>query len=112
MIDPAKQEGRYADWKAPAGDGEILLWPAAPDLLRDTQANAARFRAASGVLLQNVPLPQVRQRLRSFLGQADETVPLIATGHQAELHHPGVWAKNVLIDAAATKLDGQAYHLS
>ncbi|MGH7214443.1 MAG: hypothetical protein ACREIT_06740, partial [Tepidisphaeraceae bacterium] len=33
-------------------------------------------------------------------------------GHQAELHHPGVWVKNVLIHHAAARLGGAAYHLA
>src|SRR5262249_34032602 len=32
--------------------------------------------------------------------------------HQAELHHPGVWVKNVLIDLLAQRLNGQAVHVA
>jgi hypothetical protein len=103
---------RYADWKAPAGDGELLIWPAPAELLRDTLDNAARFRATDSVRVQNVPLPEVRRRFREYIGHADDAGPLVATGHQAELHHPGVWSKNALIDAIAAKVGGRAYHFA
>lgn len=104
--------GRYADWKAPGEDGQFLVWPAAEVLLRETADNGRHLRGARSALVQNVPLPDVRARLRQFLGHSDDDVPLVATGHQTELHHPGVWAKNALIDAVATKLGGWAYHFA
>ncbi len=103
---------RYAESKAPAEDGQMFLWPAAPDLLRDTLQNHQRLAQAHLARIQNLPLPEVRQRMRSWIGHPDTERPLIATGHQAELHHPGVWVKNALIDALAHKLGGEAYHLA
>src|SRR5271154_3594312 len=91
----------YGNWKAPSADGELLIWPAPADLLADTLENGNRLRSANHVLIQNVPLPEIRRRLREFIGHGDEAAPLLPTGHQTELHHPGVWVKNALIDAAA-----------
>src|SRR5688572_10698302 len=102
----------YADWKAPAEDGRVLIWPEPRELLRDTADNANRLRAAHDARVQGVPLPELRRGLRTWIGHGDDARPLIAMGHQAELYHPGVWAKNPLIDAVATKLGGSAYHLS
>ena len=102
---------RYDRWKAPSEDGEILIWPDAEQLLSDTRENHARLSTCDSVLLQNVAFPEVRRRMRQWLGH-DDAQPLVATGHQAELHHPGVWAKNVLIDAAARKLGGRAFHFA
>ena len=102
----------YADWKAPAEDGQVLIWPEPADLLRDTEDNARRLRAADAVEVQGVPLSDLRRQLRLWIGHADEHRPLVAMGHQAELYHPGVWAKDPLIDAAAAKLGGSAYHLA
>lgn len=102
---------RYADWKAPAEDGQMLIWPDPPQLLADTRDNARRLSGANQVLIQNLPLPDLRRRARQFIGH-DGDEPLIATGHQTELFHPGVWAKNALIDAAAAKLGGKAYHFA
>jgi hypothetical protein len=103
---------RYDRWKAPAADGETLVWPAADQLLQDTRDNHQRLGNAHSVRIQNLPLPELRSRMRQWLGHRQDDQPLIATGHQAELYHPGVWAKDVLIDAVASRLDGQAYHVA
>jgi len=102
---------RYDRWKAPAADGELLIWPAVDQLLRDTVENQHRLRDATSARIQNIPLAEVRGRLRSWLGHSDES-PIIGTGHQTELYHAGVWAKDVLIDTVATKLNGKAIHFA
>jgi hypothetical protein len=101
----------YADWKAPAADGELLIWPEPRQLLDRTRENQTRLSSADHVRIQNAPLPQVRRAVRQFLGH-DDAQPLLATGHQTELYHAGVWVKDVLIDHAATLLGGQAYHFA
>lgn len=101
----------YADWKAPAQDGQVLIWPEPSLLLQQTRDNARRLAAASRTLIQNVPLSELRAEQRRWIGHADVR-PLVAMGHQIELYHPGVWAKNVLIDQAAHALDGSAYHFA
>src|SRR5687768_17503107 len=95
---------RYADWKAPADDGRHLIWPGPGDLLRHALDNARRLAAAHHTRVQNVPLPELRRRLRQWIGHGDDAGPLVAAGHQAELYHPGVWVKNVLIHLAAERL--------
>ena len=102
---------RYARWKAPAEDGQTLIWPAPADLLQDARDNHRRLADSDSILLQNVPLPDVRRAMRKWLGHEDDQL-LIATGHQTELHHPGVWVKNALIDAVATKVNGRAFHFA
>lgn len=103
---------RYDSWKAPQADGQTLLWPAAEQLLADIEENHQRLERADGVRLQGEPLPEVRRRLRAWIGHADDGQPLIATGHQTELYHPGVWVKDVLIDAAASRVGGRAVHFA
>jgi hypothetical protein len=104
--------GRYEDWKAPTDDGGLLIWPGPAALLRDAADNARRLAAADAVRVQHVPLPELRRRMRHWLGHGDDAAPLIATGHQAELYHPGVWVKDVLIHEVAGALGGQAYHFA
>lgn len=103
---------RYGRWKAPPEDGGMLIWPEPAVLLSQTLQNHARLSAAHDVFIQNVPLAEVRGKFRQWLGHAEDDLPLIATGHQAELYHPGVWAKNALIGVVADKLAGQAYHFA
>lgn len=103
---------RYADWKAPAEDGRVLLWPEPDELLRDAAENQRRLSSADSVLIQGEPLPEIRRRLRAWVTHTDNERPLLAMGHQAELYHAGVWAKNALIDAAAAKLGGRAYQFA
>src|SRR4051812_49344719 len=72
----------YPDWKAPAEDGTLLIWPEPTELLRDTRENQRRLSAANNILIQNVPLPEVRKRQREWLGHRDDAQPIVATGHQ------------------------------
>ncbi len=108
---PTAQE-TYPDWKAPAKDGEVLLWPEPMRFLEDARDNHRMLHAADDVLVQGVPLAELRRRQRHWIGHTDDERLLIATGHQTELHHPGVWAKNALIHAAATAGGGEAYHFA
>lgn len=101
----------YADWKAPRQDAANLIWPVPATIARATSDNARVLTSASRVLIQNVPLPELRAASRKFVGHDDDRF-LIATGHQAELYHPGVWAKNAMIHALAKRLGGVALHVS
>jgi hypothetical protein len=101
---------RYSDWKAPADDGKLLIWPEPDELLRETLENHARLHREEARIAR-VPLREVRARLRQFIGH-DDAAPLLASGHQTELYHPGVWVKDALLNAAAARINGQAYHVA
>lgn len=103
---------RYDRWKAPADDGGMLIWPEPQTLLRQTLENRLHLSTSDAARIQGVPLPEVRRSFRRWLGHAEDEKPLVATGHQAELYHPGVWVKNALIGAAAAKLGGSAFHFA
>ena len=100
----------YADWKAPPADGGTLIWPEPASFLEQTRQNHALLAAAESPIA-GVPLRDLRRRMRTYLGFDADTL-IVATGHQSELYHPGVWAKNALIDAAANALGGQGLHVS
>jgi len=101
----------YPEWKAPAQDQELLIWPPPATLLRQTRSNHSALAQASHVSLQKITLPELRASMRKYLNHPNDQ-PLIATGHQTELYHAGVWAKHALTNAAAAKLDGVAYHIA
>jgi hypothetical protein len=102
---------RYADWKAPDEDGQILIWPDPGTLARETSENRHRL-ANCRAMVQRVPLNDLRRRQREWIGHGVDDMPLIATGHQTELYHCGVWAKDVLINAVARKVGGRAWHFA
>lgn len=101
----------YGQWQAPGNDAALLVWPRADQLAALARENRARLDAADKVRIGGVPLPQLRGAARAFVGH-HEDAPLIATGHQCELHHPGVWIKNVLTAAVAEAGGGSAVHFA
>ena len=88
----------YPDWKAPAEDSALVVWPEPAQILRDAVENHRRLTQWDS------PLAELRRRQRETL-KLTEDRPAIATGHQTELFHPGVWAKLAMIDAAARAVD-------
>jgi hypothetical protein len=101
----------YPDWKAPREDGEILIWPEPARLLEETHENHRALSSAADVRVQNVPLPELRRRQRQWIHH-DDAQPLIADGHQTELHHAGVWVKRVLSHFAAQRVGASAAHFA
>jgi hypothetical protein len=101
----------YPDWKAPAEDGTVLLWPDPQALCRQTLENQ-RMLASAETRVGGLALREVRARMREWIGHRNPDQPLVASGHQTELHHPGVWVKDVLINAAARRIGGAAFHFA
>jgi hypothetical protein len=102
----------YPKLLAPKADGELLISPEPRQLLRQTWENNQRFRQEAGPSLLGVPLGRARGWLRRWLGHREDISPIIATGHQTELYHPGVWVKNAVIDSIARRVGGQAIHFA
>lgn len=101
----------YGHWVAPKTDGALLIWPQADQLARHARENQARLDAADHVSIGGVSLPELRKSARAFVGH-DGDAPLIATGHQCELHHPGVWIKNAVTAAVAEAGGGSGFHFA
>jgi hypothetical protein len=102
---------QYPRLIAPKQDGELLLWPPPREMLRQTWENHRGLRDSSATLL-GIPLPRLRGWMRRWMGLSEDARPLIATGHQTELYHPGVWIKNAAIDAAAHRIGALAIHFA
>jgi hypothetical protein len=117
--------------RTPATDGGLLVEPPPGAVGHQVAANAARlavwdydFQGRRAHLLRD----QIR---REVLGLASEflsrhgldgttpgsqattasATPLIVTGHQPELFHPGVWVKNFAAAAVARSCRGRALNL-
>ena len=107
----AVADGQYGNWVAPKEDGALLIWPEAATLADLARRNSRRLAGANEVRIGGVSLPELRRAARAFVGHAGDE-PLIATGHQSELHHPGVWIKIGVIAATAEAAGGAAVHIA
>jgi hypothetical protein len=101
----------YPDWKAPAEDSAVVIWPSPRQILDETTENHRRLAREHSAFIQGIPLAELRQRQRGELKFCDDR-PVIASGHQTELFHPGVWAKLAMIDAAARRLDADSFFVA
>lgn len=101
-------------YRAPSQDGAILVEPPIEALTSLVSTNRVALDTAS-VSIDGIPLPtlraQAREELFQCLGIATPTGPLIMGGHQPELFHPGVWAKNFALAGLARKVGGTALNL-
>ncbi|MBN2562247.1 MAG: hypothetical protein JXQ75_15085 [Phycisphaerae bacterium] len=91
------------DLVAPAGDGEVLVWPDAERFLRVVDENRRRRGSFQFEVLG-----------RPAAALADAALaqePVVMTGHQPCFLHPGVWAKIVVASGLAEKLGGRAEFL-
>lgn len=102
-----------AAWKAPSRDGEVLVWPSAGRLEHWVKSLWKPIASGGGEAPAwlGVAVEEIRAATRRFLGHVAEA-PLLATGHQVELHHPGVWVKLAVVHQMAERWGGRAFHLA
>jgi hypothetical protein len=115
--------------RAPATDGGLLVDPPGGAALGLLAANAEQL-AGWGYDVQGRPAPRLRAQARreilslarQFLrrhgldagpdaGTEPAELPLVVTGHQPELFHPGVWVKNFAAAGLARAAGGVALNL-
>ena len=108
-------------YRAPAKDGEILCVPDFSQAISDAQSNAFELQS-SQIEIAGLSLGEFRRQARheivslaidwtnQFTGGsavcaecAHEATALYVTGHQPQLAHPGVWAKNFAVSAMAER---------
>lgn len=102
--------------RAPTADGAVVAVPALSEAGRLLDANRAQFIAARRRLFGRL-LQEVREQARAEIiaaatrylaarGQplaGHRAYGIIATGHQPDLFHPGVWIKNFALAGLAKK---------
>lgn len=96
--------------RTPTRNRELLIEPsfaAIPELLDENR----RRLDASAVRIDGHFLRDLRRLARSELYISDPDVPLVVTGHQPELFHPGVWVKNFAAAGLAQRVGGAALNL-
>jgi hypothetical protein len=103
-------------YRAPAGDRAVLADPPLdrwPDL---TEANRQLLDTAD-VTVGRLPLRELRALARREvlaaareylpeMGGRSPDAPLVLSGHQPELSHPGVWVKHFALNGLARRLNG------
>ena len=112
--------------RAPSTDGALLADPplseAGPGTRRQRRPPGAlgpRLPGATAGRLRDHGASQVLEKSRAYLGRlgldvpdvADPSAPLVVTGHQPELFHPGVWVKNFAVAAIAPAPAGTGLNL-
>lgn len=97
-----------ARFKAPTANGDVLAVPDFSALPRLVDANR-RLLDRSDATAGGMSLRQMRAMVRVELNIPDG--PLVLAGHQPELSHPGVWAKNFALAGLARKVGGTALHI-
>lgn len=125
----AEQSGiRYQRIRAPRSHGEILVQPSPLNAEQLIAENRSRMTSAGGREFGygGVKLEALRSQAgKDILRLALEHVssyrdvsdlhsldgPIIMTGHQPTLYHPGVWFKNFLADRIASRAQGIAINV-
>ena len=100
----------FARLQTPPANGDILVEPD-PARLRALVETNARLIAGWNVPLADLGLRTVRQSVRQAVAGADHATPVIASGHQPEFIHPGVWAKHVVAARCAQAVTGVPVNL-
>jgi hypothetical protein len=95
-------------FRAPKGEGELLADPTF-DRVPELISRNRQLLDSADVRIDGTPLSQFRQETRQEL--CNSTGPLILTGHQPELCHPGVWLKTFAAAGLAERLNGSALNL-
>ncbi|HMP16158.1 MAG TPA: hypothetical protein PKD72_03975 [Gemmatales bacterium] len=111
-------------WRAPVEQGASLIVPSWEQLPEQVEANQSLLKNQSLTLagysleqarqLADTSLQQALQQWAAWAGASSQPLkrPYILTGHQPELYHPGVWAKNLGIHELAKKLAGSSLNLN
>jgi hypothetical protein len=117
--------------RAPTNDGDLLVEPAPPAVAGQLAQNARRladwdydFQGKRAGALRDLARREVVTAARSYLTRhglhasafeldaaGASARPLIVTGHQPELFHPGVWIKNFAAGAMAAAHRGIGLNL-
>lgn len=100
-------------YRAPAADGAVLADPPFDAIPALVEANRTRLDR-DDVIFGDLPLRELRvlaRREALKLANGVGNGPLLLAGHQPELSHPGVWAKNFALNGLARKLGGIPLHL-
>ncbi len=129
-MSPLEPNWKRRRLRAPREEGEVLAIPPLADMPATIAQNREQI-AQWNVPVLGRPLADLRRLAReealtaakrfthqpdapardSLTRRASLDVPLIVGGHQPELFHPGVWAKNFVLDGLTKATGGIGLHL-
>ena len=129
-MSPLEPSWKRRRLRAPREEGEVLAIPPLADMPATIAQNREQI-SKWDVSVLGRPLQDLRRLAREealtaavrFVGQVFNLpvkswqvenllhVPLIVGGHQPELFHPGVWAKNFVLDGLTKATGGLGLHL-
>ncbi|MCA9197318.1 MAG: hypothetical protein KDA87_07255 [Planctomycetales bacterium] len=114
--------------RAPQANGNVLVEPPLSSLPEVVRKNRQQLSSQLGDFLFGKSLDELRQQAKAELiclarkytrryqpnvvndSGSEPDLPLIVSGHQPELFHPGVWFKNFLVHHLAEKIRGVGVH--
>ncbi|MEZ6115131.1 MAG: hypothetical protein R3C28_00940 [Pirellulaceae bacterium] len=114
--------------RAPQANGSVLVEPPLSCLTDAVRKNGQQLSSQLGDFLFGKSLDELRQQAKAELiclarkytrryqpnvsddSSSEPDPPLIVSGHQPELFHPGVWFKNFLVNHFAVKTGGVGVH--
>lgn len=103
-----------ARYRAPTADRAVLADPPRDQWPALVAENRRQLDTAK-IVIDGLPLPAFRRQARTeILGRTGSTaddVPLVVSGHQPELFHPGVWVKNFALCGLARRVGGVSLNL-
>lgn len=126
---PSTEESRWKRRRiqVPRKQGELLIEPPRRDIPSLLQQNLQSFKNQEQSLISGVPLGNLRKKCRQQVLQAavdytsrwvklseeagDCSRPLLMSGHQPQLVHPGAWGKNLLLGQLAEEQSGIGLNL-
>jgi hypothetical protein len=120
----------YRQLRAPQGDGQTLVdpaWESLPEVVAQNRKRLAEFSYDLHGRSMAELSASARRNLLQFAvaftsqyrgvpddwrqGEALADRPLILSGHQPEMFHPGVWYKNFVLGGLARRMEGVGVHL-
>lgn len=117
---PSEAAPQYRHYRAPRTDNTALVEPPLAELSTSppclgtdvdffgTSLTELRQQARRDLLAAAVEYTSAYRHVPQL---ASSEPPLLLTGHQAELFHPGVWFKNFMLDRLAAARQGVGIHL-
>ncbi len=122
-----EQAAPYRPFHAPREDGGVLVdpsWSAMGEVVAQNRQHLAALkfdlqgrsfselaRDARRELLQRAHTYTAQYQDLPDRGTDDLSMPLLLSGHQPQLFHPGVWYKNFVLGRLAHQLGGVGIHL-